>query len=107
MKEKFVPVFHRRSHTKNLNPFRNHLIDLFAARFSGNIAVEAEKDQTDLLMLLQKSAESFISYTAKSNIVLVLPVLRKQIDKGQQINRCFKYAQLIVISSVTESIGFI
>ena len=75
----FVPVLQLRLHARDGQPVRQLPGEPRAGFFSGLVAVKAE-------------------------IAARLPVLREQVDKGYEVNRRFKHAELIPHFLIAESV---
>lgn len=58
-------------------------------------------------MILDELLQGFVGNAAQGEIAVILPALRKQIDEGQEINRRFKDADLIILSQIAESVALI
>ena len=78
-----------------------------ARSFSGIIVVQAKIDRANTLVILHELLQGLVGHASKGKIAVILPVLRKEIDEGQKVDRRFEDTHLIVLSLMTEAISLI
>lgn len=95
-----VPVLHDRRKANDFDAVRNGLSQTQSRRISGFVVIRAEEHLPNIPAFREKAVKGFAGHAAEGDIAPLHPFVRVQADEGKQINRRFKYEQLIAASAI-------